>query len=95
MDNNQEGAKVNRVKVVIHGVEYTVRGTSPEERIQEVAKMVDRTMNEIAATASYMDERRIAVLAALNLADELYQLRKDYKELLALLEEQTGGRSSS
>ncbi|TDY51077.1 cell division protein ZapA [Alicyclobacillus sacchari] len=91
MDNKS----VNRVKVVIHGIEYTLRGTTSEQHIQEVARMVDRCMAEIAATASYMDERRVAVLAALNLAEQLHQLQREYRELLNLLEEQTGGTSQS
>ncbi|EJY56294.1 protein of unknown function DUF710 [Alicyclobacillus hesperidum URH17-3-68] len=52
-------------------------------------------MAEIAATASYMDERRVAVLAALNLAEQLHQLQQEYQELVNLLEEQTGGTSQS
>lgn len=86
---SNSGEHVNRVKVIIHGMEYTLRGPAPQAQMREVAQIVDRKMTEIAAMASYMDERRVAVLTALNLADELFQLRKEYQDLMSLLDAQT------
>ncbi|MFD1676936.1 cell division protein ZapA [Alicyclobacillus fodiniaquatilis] len=82
---------VTRVKVNIHGVEYTLRGAVPAQHLQAVADMVDKMMSEIAATSSYMDERRVAVLTAINLADEFLRLREEYTDLVSLLDEQTRG----
>ncbi|WAH38406.1 cell division protein ZapA [Alicyclobacillus dauci] len=90
MDNRS----VNRVKVVIHGMEYTLRGQAPTEHLYEVATMVDKMMSEIAATSAYMDDRRVAVLTALNLADELQRLRHDYQQLVDLIDDKTRGDSS-
>ncbi|WP_067619649.1 cell division protein ZapA [Alicyclobacillus acidiphilus] len=86
---------INRVKVVIHGVEYTIRGSASERHIHEVARLVDQRMSEIAASSAYMDERRVAVLTAVNLADELHRLRQEYEELLAMLDERTRGETST
>lgn len=85
---------INRVKVVIHGVEYTLRGSASERHILEVARLVDQRMSEISASSSYMDERRVAVLTAVNLADELHRLRQEYEELLTMLEERTRGETT-
>lgn len=82
---------VNRVKVNIHGMEYTLRGTATEKHLRAVATTVDRMMSDITAASSYMDERRVAVLTALNLADELQRLQEEYRELASLLDENTGG----
>lgn len=81
----------NRAKVTIHGIEYTLRGNVPEQHLLKVASTVDRMMSEISSASSYMDERRVAVLTAINLADELERLRVDYQDLIKLLEEQTKG----
>lgn len=81
---------VSRVRVFIHGSEYTLRSSidSPEH-LRTIAMLVDRKMNEVAGHVTHMDERRIAVLAALNMAEELVKLRADYEELLGVLDEQT------
>jgi cell division protein ZapA len=41
-----------------------------------LADLVDRKMREVAQHASTADTARIAILAALNLADELLQIQK-------------------
>jgi cell division protein ZapA len=83
----------NKVRVAICGSEYTVRGHAPEEHLQLVAKQVDDMMQKVAAANPNLDTRRIAVLTALNIADQLYELRTKYEELLNLLDENT--RASS
>lgn len=89
-----DNQSLNRAKVTIHGIEYTLRGTVSQEHLLKVAGMVDRMMSEIANSASYMDERKVAVLTAINLADELERLRADYQDLLNLLEDKTKGDES-
>lgn len=81
---------VSRVRVFIHGSEYTLRSSidSPEH-LRNIANLVDRKMSEVAGRVTNMDERRIAVLAALNMAEELVKLRAEYEELLGMLDEQT------
>lgn len=83
----------NKVRVAICGTEYTLRGHAPEEHLQKVAKQVDDMMQKVAAANPNLDTRRVAVLTALNLADELYELRAKNEELLHLLDENT--RASS
>ncbi|GEO24234.1 cell division protein ZapA [Alicyclobacillus acidoterrestris] len=91
MDNDS----INRVRVTIHGMEYTLRGSAPTSHLYAVAETVDKLMTEISNTSTYMDERRVAVLTALNLADELERLKKEYYDLLSLLDEKTRGDASS
>ena len=53
-----------------------VRGDKDPERLRELAGHVDAKMREIAQQVSTVDTAKIAILAALNIADELLQCRK-------------------
>ncbi|MGB6848382.1 MAG: cell division protein ZapA, partial [Thermoanaerobaculia bacterium] len=46
------------------------------EYLQELAEVVDQKMREIAQQVSTVDTAKIAILAALNLTDELFQCQK-------------------
>lgn len=62
--------------VEIFGSTYHVRGDKDPELFQELAAVVDGKMREIAQQVSTVDTAKIAILAALNIADELMQCRK-------------------
>jgi cell division protein ZapA len=61
--------------VRIFGQEYSVRAESNAEHVREVAELVDQKMREVASASSQVSTVRVAILAALNLADELMSLR--------------------
>lgn len=81
----------NRVRVKIGGIEYTLRGHASEAQLREVAATVDGMMNQIQRANPQLDQRRAAVLCAVNLADEYGRLSARYEELERLLDEQTRG----
>jgi len=62
--------------VEIFGSVYHVRGEKDPEYLQELAELVDRRMREISKQVSTVDSAKIAILAALNIADELLQSRR-------------------
>ena len=62
--------------VEIFGSVYQVRGRDDTGYLQGLADLVDRRMREVAEHASTADTARIAILAALNLADELFRIQK-------------------
>lgn len=67
-----------RVRVDIFGEAYTVRGEesgTDADYIATLARTVDERMRELAARAPGMAKHRLAVLVAMNLADELAQSR--------------------
>lgn len=66
----------NRVKVQIFGQSYTVGGDLDEAYVQQLARYVDEKMNAVAAATQTVDSVKVAVLAALAIADELYSLRQ-------------------
>ncbi|WP_051343548.1 cell division protein ZapA [Alicyclobacillus herbarius] len=81
--------EVNRARVFILGTEYTLRGNASVAHLRQVADKVDAVMEQVAKANPQLESRRVAVLAAINLADELIRLQNEYQELLELLEEQT------
>jgi len=67
----------NRVVVSIFGKEYSlVAGVDPEY-IKKAAQYLDLKMREVAESYPNITEARVAVLAALNIADELFRCRED------------------
>ena len=70
-------------RVEIFGNEYFVKADAQVEvdHVNELAKFVDKKMREIATTTSVVSTAKVAILAALNIADELSALRKEQKEV--------------
>ncbi len=77
----------NKVTVSIFGEEYFVRGNENPEYIEMLAAFVDRNMRLVQQRNATLSSTKIAVLTALNLADELNRLQEDYDELVRELEE--------
>lgn len=69
-----EGRKTTEVE--IFGTLYRVRADKDAEYLRELAEAVDRKMREIAEQTSTIDPARLAILGALNLADELFRCRR-------------------
>jgi len=65
------------VRVEIYDQTYHLRGSDPEY-IAQLAGYVDAKMRLIAQQAATVDSLRVAVLAALNIADELHMLKRRY-----------------
>ena len=68
------GAKAP-VQVTIFGHSYTIRGESDQAYVLEVAAYVDRKMKEITGRLPVAPLAKVAVLASLNIADELFKER--------------------
>ncbi len=64
------------VTVEIYGGHYTVRSGLDAEYVKRVARYVDRKMHNAADQTRGGDSVRVAVLAALNIADEHFRLRE-------------------
>ena len=65
----------NVVQVEIFGHSYTIRGEAQHEYILEVAAYVDRKMREITEKMPVASLSKVAILASLNIADELFKER--------------------
>jgi cell division protein ZapA len=64
------------VPVVIQGQRYPIRSTLDPQYIIELAAYVEEKMRTAAESGSTHDSLRLAVLAALNIADEVFRCRE-------------------
>ena len=73
----------NKVKVKIYGQEYVIAGEKTKEEIIQVAAHVDMKMQEVteAAKAAGVVPSNIAVLSAVNIASEYFQVLEEMEEL--------------
>jgi len=76
-------------RVEIYGQGYSIGGDGDAAYVQRLAERVDAQMRHIARHTKVADSLRVAVLAALNLADENERLRGD----LARFERQSAERA--
>jgi len=78
--SNGNGNGAGNVRVEIYDQTYHLRGSDPEY-IAQLASYVDTKMRLISQQASTVDSLRLAVLAALNIADELHVLKRKYDSI--------------
>jgi cell division protein ZapA len=69
------------VKIEIYDQVYNVNAEQNEEYLTEIAAYVDGKMRTAALAARTVDSLKVAVLAALNIADEMFALRKREQEI--------------
>ena len=96
MDTNgpNSAGTVSSVGVEIYDQVYHLRGTDPQY-IQQLATLVDQKMRAVAAQGSTVDSLRVAVLACLNITDELMLLRERNEELAGVASETQTTQESS
>ncbi len=70
----------NTVAVRIYGQEYNISGETSREHIMRVADFVDGKMQEIGSAINASNSG-VAVLAAVNIADEYFSRESDIAEL--------------
>jgi len=63
----------SQTTVEIFGRRFELRATETSERVEELARFVDRRMRELAEVSPHVDTAKLAVLTALNIADELFR----------------------
>ena len=78
-------AKKNSVKVMIGGEEYTVRSDLTPEYTREVAGYLDQALKKVLAQGGLVETHKAAILAALDITNELFQARKSEREVAARL----------
>src|SRR4030043_2464457 len=72
------------VEIKVFGQTYTVKTDAEENYIQEVAKYVNEKMDEVLKKTKSVSTLNVAILTALNIADDLL---KEKKKRIALLQE--------
>ncbi|UCF73498.1 MAG: cell division protein ZapA [Deltaproteobacteria bacterium] len=75
-------AMVEKVKIRIRDREYAVRGPDEREQILKVAAYVDKKLKEISGSKKGLSDDKTAILAALDIAGDYFQLIKEKEDLL-------------
>ena len=86
LKEEKSAGEMRRVEVEIFGEVYRLRTEDPNG-LAKLVRIVDSTMKSIAQNTRTFAGSRIAVLAALKIAEDYVQLKKDYDELIQLLDE--------
>ena len=68
------------ITVNIFGSEYTIKGVAQPDYIVSLAAFLNEKMHEIQEATGLKDEKKIAILAGINICDELFESRKSTKE---------------
>ncbi|HKW45873.1 MAG TPA: cell division protein ZapA [Gemmatimonadaceae bacterium] len=73
--------KRNAVKVTILNEDYNIRSDTSIEHTLAVAEYVDRAIRHVMASGMVVDTNKAAILAALQIAGELFEARESSDEL--------------
>ncbi|MGC9291599.1 MAG: cell division protein ZapA [Acidobacteriaceae bacterium] len=97
MDARTEGPETDApgresIVVDIYDQSYHLRGTDPKY-LQQLAALVDAKMRAVTQQGTTVDSLRVAVLAALNIADELVTLQQKHSALDGPVEANIKGRT--
>ena len=78
------------ISVEIHGQRYPIRSSLDSEYVARLAMYVDEKMRAASDSTPTGDSLRLAVLAALNIADELFRCRDTNRARDGVLAERAG-----
>ena len=68
------------IRVEIHNQSYNIRSDGDTEYIAQLAEFVDSRMREISSGTLTVDSLKVAILAALHIADELHRLKNLHEQ---------------
>ncbi|MFQ5645319.1 MAG: cell division protein ZapA [bacterium] len=78
-----------RVEVNVFGKSIIIQSELDHEYIKEIAEYVDQKMDEINSSAKINSEVKLAILASLNIAEEMFRLKKIKDDMVDKLEEKS------
>lgn len=77
--NDEEGGRP--VRVTIFGEEYTIRSEADEEHTRACARFVDEAIQDAHVKSHVSDPHKAAILAAMEITDRLFRIRRERDEL--------------
>jgi cell division protein ZapA len=82
---NMDTATTPTIRVEIYNQTYNIRSDGDSEYITQLAEFVDNRMREISSGTLTVDSLKVAILAALHVADELHRLKRLHEQADAQL----------
>ena len=80
-------SKKTVVRVTILGDEYSIRSDASPERTRAVAEHVDNVIRETMRAGNIVEAQKAAILAALSITDELFDVREGGEDLAASMKQ--------
>lgn len=77
---NLDTASTPTIRVEIYNQTYNIRSDGDSEYITQLAEFVDNRMREISSGTLTVDSLKVAILAALHIADELHRLKRLHEQ---------------
>ena len=81
------GAMKSSVKVTILGEEYTIRSDVDPEQTKAVAAYLDSAIKQVVRAGKVGDQHKAAILAALQITNELFEARETSQGVAASMSE--------
>lgn len=82
-----QGAYVKKsVEVSILGQKFQIRSESDDTYVTQIAGFVDKKMGEVIQSTKSVASLNVAILAAMNIADEYFKFRQDKDQRFKTLE---------
>ena len=79
--DGEAGRARSSVRVSILGDDYSIRTDAPAAHTRDVAAHVDRVIRQVMASGTVVETHKAAILAALQITDELFRARADARKL--------------
>lgn len=83
--NRVKNDTAQSIRVEIYNQTYNIRSDGDNEYILRLAEFVDSKMRDISSGTLTVDSLKVAILAALHIADEYHQLKKTHEQTDAQL----------
>lgn len=83
--NRVKNETAQSIRVEIYNQTYNIRSDGDNEYILRLAEYVDSKMREISSGTLTVDSLKVAILAALHIADEYHQLKRNSEQTDAQL----------
>ena len=83
--------EMTKVTITVDGCNYPIRGTEDEAYLEGLGRLVDEKIANLRKEFPYYGTVKLAVLAALQFADEKCRAEEKYQELTKEIDELLGG----
>jgi cell division protein ZapA len=94
-ERREEMPPAESIEVTIFNQTYVLRSPSGDEHVRRVAAVVDARMRQIASSITTHDVTKVAILAALNIADEMQSIKDRYAaEMEQLIAQSAAGQAA-
>ena len=80
---------MKQIKVKIYDQEYVIKSEESEEQLNRIADYVNGKLKEIQDNTEGLSEKKMAILVALNIASEYFQVVKERNELSTNIRQKT------